>query len=211
MTTEIGLARKSIIMGKTEKAFSILFDCVHHLKGTAAKKIHNELCVYSHNFSQLEKNKRLGILTDENFTQNSNQITSSLIETISELEAYIESEGIAIRKINLNNSFSIPRHFISNNFYYGFLITGLTLGVICGVIFMALYHKYLMQEQQELKELLFIGSIGATASLFLCGTFDGLNKQKKKLVDLRIIVPHLILIILLLIISGGLSLGWWSL
>ncbi|MEL6720368.1 MAG: hypothetical protein AAFP82_16805 [Bacteroidota bacterium] len=204
--SEIDLARKSIMTGETSKTFSILFDCISHLEGEEIRKIHNELCIHSHNFNQLEKNRRLGTISNEALIQNSNQLSVALIETISNLENCVEAQGMTVYQIDTNNSFRIPRATISTKLYNAFLIIGVCLGIAAGGIFLLLYYAYLMKEQQQLSELLYIVSIALLSSLFLFGSFDGLNRQKRELVDLKIIAPHLLLIIILLVISGVLSL-----
>lgn len=198
----IDLAKKSIWKGETTKAFSLLFESMDSINGEETEKLKAQLYLYSSNFTKLENSQRQNIISNSDYLIETNKVTSSLLKTISDIESHLDKKGATPKRINRNNSFDIPRDLVSDTLYHGFLITGLTLGSLSGLIFMWMYHRFLMNDKQTWEELFFIAAIGVLASMFLTGAFDGLNRQKEKLVDWWLVIPHWIIGMACLFISG---------
>ncbi|MEM6628578.1 MAG: hypothetical protein AAF694_02855 [Bacteroidota bacterium] len=204
-TNEINLAREAIIMGESSRALALLLEFLQETDSEDSKGFYNELCVFSNAFQGLQKDKRLGAISNEVFTEERNKINSGILESISKIEELMGAK-VQQRKIDPSYSFAFPRKGISDKLYNSFLIAGFGAGAFASIAFYVLLYAFVTGTVYSISHLMYIGSIGVFASMFFWGAFDGLNRSKTQLVDIRIVLPHMIIAILLILGSALLRL-----
>jgi len=199
------LAREAIVMGETTRAISLMLENIEKSKEKEFKGVYDDICILSNSLNQTKRNKRLGIIQNEEANIEFNRINNSLIELISNFESKLDLNGIQYSQNNISIS-SIPRNGVPDKLYYGFVILGFSCGIICITFFMIMYYNYLTNPSNKIEELLFLGTLGFLSSTCLSGALDGLNRRKGDLINWKIILPQIIIAVMFSIIAGIFSL-----
>lgn len=205
-TTELDMARDAIIQGETARAVALLLKSVQGNKNKPINKIYKELCIQSNKLNQLKKNRRSGVISHENYMVEFSQVNSVLLETIIDIEEDFEAAGIEITAYNTDDTFSLPRISVPTKLYWVYLSFCFLGGVAYSIACMITLHNYILREDSQLAELLFVVAQGVFAQMFLVSAIDGINLRKSKIIDWRIIGPHVVIGTMLCVIAGILKL-----
>jgi len=164
-------------------------------------EIYDNICLLSNSLNQIKKNKRLGMIKSEEANIEFARINYALIGLISKLEAKLDLDAIRHNQ-NSMTILTIPRNGVPNKLYYSFVIVGISCGIICAITFMIMFHNYLTKSTGRIEELLFLGTLGTSASMFFSGALDGLNRRRGNLIDWKIVLPHMIVAVLFSVLAG---------
>lgn len=198
------LAREAIIMGETKRAISLMLENIQKIDEKKYNEIYDNVCLLSNSLNQVKKNKRLGLVKSEEANIESARINNALINIISNFEAKLDLNTVRHNQ-NSMTILRIPRNGVPNKLYYSFVIVGISCGIICAISFMIMFYNYLTKSSGRIEELLFLGTLGTSASMFFSGALDGLNRRRGNLIDWRIILPHMIVSILFSVLAGIVS------
>ncbi len=195
-------AKSAIQEGEPENAIILLREYLTKVKRESNKTV-EDLILIGSRCSTLKTSRTREIIPYDVEVQELNKINMSLIEIISELETkHEEGKGIFGKPILMN----MPRAAVSDVMYYAFTAFGLVVGLCFLYAFFTSFYQYISQDISSIKKLLFIGSMGILASCFLMGAYESMNRRKGMLVNWKIVGPHIIIAVVMILSAAILSL-----
>ena len=196
----LNYAKNSIRKGNSKLAIELVGKFIDENDFGEKVDFSDRLIAISSRLSHYQKNQDLGVTNYEEGITELNKINRTILELITGLgELGQFKKDLSLKKSSLTN---IPRIALSDNLYYGFLITGVLAGFSFGITFFILYYNAITTKDNSLEEFLYIGSIGIYGSSFLSGAYDGLNRSEGNLVNWKIMAPQIILASLMLLGAG---------
>ena len=189
------LATESIQNGKSERALILVQEFLNKNEMDNTSESSKDLMLLSSRLTILNRNINRNVIDFEESVEELNKINIAILDIIETLSKGHNFEN----KTNRYPSLNIPKIIIDDSLYFTFIGICSCLGIGFSIAFVYFFNEFTKSESDSISRALFIGSLGVQASGLFSIAFQAFNRNQGLLVNWKVLGPHLIIVVVMLI------------